>query len=140
MKKLFNPSFHPDRLDLVLLFARIAIGCFMLVHGLPKLDKLMAGGEIQFADPIGLGEKTSLILVVFAEVVCSILLILGFATRFALAALIFTMVVVVFITHSLDPFDVKEKPLLYLVVYCIFFISGSGRYSVDHLLYNRLNK
>ena len=140
MKRLFNPSFNPDRLDLILLFARIAVGCFMLVHGLPKLEKWMAGGEIEFADPLGVGAKTSLLLVVIAEVVCSILLILGFATRLALVFLLFTMIIVAFIIHSLEPFEAKEKAFLYLTIFGLLFITGSGRYSVDYLLYSRLNK
>ena len=49
-------------------------------HGWRKLLKFFGDDPITFADPIGLGAITSLILTVFAEFFCSILLMLGFGT------------------------------------------------------------
>lgn len=40
-----------------------------VVHGLPKMQKLLAG-NLEFADPIGLGPGLSLGLAVFGELVC----------------------------------------------------------------------
>lgn len=97
-------------------------------------------GNFEFADPIGLGAKTSLIMVVLAEVGCSFLLIAGLASRVALFGLIFTMFVVVFVTHGSDPLEVKETPILYLLIYVVLFVSGSGKYSLDYLISKRLNK
>lgn len=139
MKKLFNTTYDPLQLDLVIFFTRIIIACLMMPHGLPKFSKMM-DGNFQFADPIGLGEKTSLIMVVLCEVGCSVLLILGLASRFALFGLVFTMCVIVFITHSSDPIGDKETPILYLIAFVIFFVSGPGKFSLDYLISKKLNK
>ncbi len=138
MKRLFNYQYRTDMLDVGILFARIAAGAFMLTHGMPKLEKLMAGGEIQFIDPLGIGVYASLLLTVLTEVVFAILLIFGIGTRLTLLGLIVTMAVAVFIFHGADPFAAKEKALLFLVLYGFLFITGAGKYSLDYLLYKRM--
>lgn len=123
--------------DLSMLVLRVVFGVSMFyLHGLSKWNKLFAGGEIKFADPFGIGATLSLGLSVFAEVICSILLILGLLTRLALVPLIVTMVVAVFIVHGNDSFSVQEKAILYLAAYLVIFIQGSGKYSLDGLLKN----
>ena len=63
----------------------------MLTHGIPKLQRLLSGEEIKFADPYGLGPEVSFVLVIFAEFLCSILVALGLATRLAVIPLMITM-------------------------------------------------
>lgn len=138
MKRLFNYQYRADFLDLGILFSRVAGGAFMLTHGMPKLEKLMAGGDIQFADPMGIGMYASLLIAVLTEVVCALLLIFGLGTRLALFGLIATMAVAAFIFHGADPFADKEKALLYLVVYGFLFVVGAGKYSLDYLIYKRI--
>ncbi len=129
-----------DRLyDAGLLILRIVVGCFMMTHGLPKLAMLTGNEPIQFADPFGVGPTASLALTVFAEVVCSFLIILGLLTRLAAIPLIITMVVAVFYVHIADPFAVKEMAGLYLTIYVFLGIAGSGRFSIDHLIWKRKN-
>lgn len=106
----------------------------MLTHGLPKLSRLTSEEEIKFADPFGFGPFMSLVLVVFAEVVCSILIILGLATRLASIPPIITMFVAAFHAHGNDPFGTKEKPLLFLLIFIVLLVFGSGKYSIDHKL------
>ena len=117
--------------DIGKLILRLGMGGFMLTHGWPKLMKLFAGGPIEFGDPIGLGPTFSLILTVFAEVVCSILLIVGFKTRWAAIPLAFTMLVAAFVVHLDDPFGRKEKALMYLVAYVAIALIGAGKHSLD---------
>lgn len=121
-------------MDFVLLIVRVAVAAFMLTHGYPKLMKLLAGGEIQFADPFGLGMYFSLVLAVFAEFFCSILVGLGIGTRLAAIPLIITMSVAAFIAHGSDPFGRKELALLYLVVFVFLLFTGSGKFSVDYFI------
>lgn len=134
MKNLFSTKINLKSLDFILLLTRIAVAAFMLTHGYPKLMKLLAGGEIQFADPFGLGMTFSLVLVVFAEFFCSILVGFGIGTRLATIPLIITMSVAAFIAHEADPFGKKEMALLYLVIYVFLLFTGSGRFSVDYLI------
>lgn len=125
---------YSKRTEIALLLLRLTFGGLMLVnHGLPKMQKLMAGGEIKFADPIGIGMEASLYLAVFAEVICAFLLIIGAFTRFATVPLIITMLVAIFIVHGGDPFGDIEGALLFLMPYICLLITGAGWYSVDSL-------
>ena len=99
-------------------------------HGVPKVKKIMAG-DLGFGDPIGLGPELSLILVAFAEAICGLLVILGLGTRWAVIPLIIAMAVAAFVHHAADPFGSKEKPLLFLVVFVVLLLTGSGKYSLD---------
>ena len=73
----------------------------------------------------------SLALTVFAEVLCSGLLMVGLFTRLATMPLLITMLVAVFIVHGADPLGKKEPALLYGLVYATLFFTGPGKYSVD---------
>lgn len=116
--------------DLGLLIIRLFTGALMLTHGFPKLQKLVAG-DLQFGDPLGVGQEISLVLAVLAEFVCSILVILGLFTRVAVIPLAVTMAVAFFIVHSADPLQIKELSLVYLTVFVGLFFTGPGRYSID---------
>ena len=134
MKRIFNTDFPGTLGHFALLFLRVLTACLMLTHGFPKLQRLFSGEEIQFADPYGIGITTSFLLAVFAEFVCSILVILGLATRLAVIPIMITMATAVIFAHANDPFGVKEKPLLFLVVFTFLLFVGPGRYSVDRSL------
>lgn len=139
MKKLFQISVNQNYLNIMVLVLRISIAFFMIRHGLPKLEKLIAGGEIKFANPFGLGPAISLALVVFAEFFCSILIGIGLGTRLATIPLIITMLVAAFITHGGDPIGKKESALMYLLIYLVLLVVGSGKFSLDYLLTRQRN-
>ncbi|HCN50876.1 MAG TPA: DoxX family protein [Chryseobacterium sp.] len=123
--------------DIIVLAVRVFIGFAMLSHGFPKLQMLLAGGKIEFFDFMGMGPQISLILTVFAEFVCSILLILGLFTRVSLGFLIFTMAMAAFVVHGSDAFDKREMSLIYLSVYLLLMVIGAGKVSVDHMIERR---
>ncbi len=135
MKKIFNPNFATTQVDVVLLIIRVGIGAMMLVHGFPKLQMLLAGGEIQFPGVMGLSPAISLGLAVFAEFLCSVLLIIGLGTRLASIPLIITMMVAVFLIHANDPFANQELGLHYLLSYVVLLILGGGKFSVDAFVF-----
>ena len=137
MKRLLNKSHSTLNLDAGILIFRVAISLLMLSHGFPKLMKFFAEEPVAFANVFGLGTIVSLSLTVFAEVFCSILLFLGLGTRLALIPLILTMAIVIFHIHAEDPLAVKEKAILFLLSYLILFFTGSGRYSLDNLIYGK---
>lgn len=117
--------------DLGKLVLRVGMGGLMLTHGYPKMLRLFSGEEIQFGDPLGIGVYLSFVLVVFAEFICSILVIIGYKTRLAVIPLIFAMMVAAFIVHMDDPFSRMEKPLMYIVGFVVIFLIGPGFYSID---------
>jgi putative oxidoreductase len=133
MNKVLKMKNLSDSTGLALLIARVGVAALMLTHGIPKLGMLLAGDPIKFPSVWGMGAEFSLVLAVLAEVVGSVLILVGFATRLAAIPLILTMLVAVFIFHAADPFAVKEPALQYLLVYVVLLLTGSGKYSMDYL-------
>ena len=122
--------------DEALLLLRVAFGLMMMVHGWQKFSKFSELSGV-FPDPFGMGSTLSLSAAIFAELGCSILLILGLGTRLALVPLIITMLVAIFIAHGADPWSKKELAVTFLSAYAALFVAGPGRYSVDHAIVSR---
>lgn len=133
MNKRYLTTTSNTYASLGLLILRLGIGGLMLTHGYPKLRRLFSG-DLQFGDPLGIGGEFSLILIVFAEFLCSLLIMFGIYTRLASIPLIIAMSIAAFIHHSADPVNVQEKALLYLVVFVCLLFTGSGKYAVDKKL------
>lgn len=131
--KLNSIGTSNSALSVWLLLLRVAVACFMLTHGWPKFQNLILG-KFEFADPIGIGVKASLVLVVFAEVICSLFIFIGFVTRWATIPLIINMSIIVFMVAAKGGFAKQEFPLLYLLLYITIAVFGPGKYSVDGAL------
>jgi len=115
--------------DVGVLFLRVFVGLSMLLaHGWPKMMKFEALKE-QFPDPFGLGSSLSLGLAIFAEVICSLLLIFGVFTRLAAIPPAITMFVAFFVIHAEDTFQKKELALMYLGIYIAIFVIGGGKFT-----------
>lgn len=138
MKKIVFVDQTSNTLDLALLVARVGIASLMLTHGLPKMAMLFSGNPVQFLPVLGMSPEVSLALTVFAEVFCSILILVGAGTRLAAIPSIITMLVAALVVHGADPFAKKEMAPLFLLGYVVLLIAGSGKYSVDYLLQRRL--
>jgi len=118
--------------DIGLFVLRLSFSTMMLTHGLGKLDRLFAD-EIKFGDPIGLGPVVSLYLVVLGEFLAPMFVILGIKTRLAAFFPFFTMLVAAFLAHGADPFERKEKALLFMFGFLVIILCGSGRYALDRI-------
>ena len=117
-----------------LLVLRVLVSVLMLVgHGIPKFQRLIGPDEIQFGDPLGLGVMPTFLLAVFAEGICSILILIGWKVRWAVIPPMVTMLVVVVFVHLGDPFGKIELPLLYVLIYATLLVIGPGKYALDHL-------
>ena len=128
---------NETRNDIGLLILRVGIGAFMLAaHGWGKLANF---GELAgtFPDPIGLGSTISLLLAIFAEVLCALLIIIGLGTRFAAVPLLITMLVAAFVVHADDPWGKKEFALLYAIPFLTLIFSGGGRFALDAVIRRR---
>ncbi len=120
--------------NLVLLVIRLGAGGMMLTHGIPKIGRLLGEGPVKFADPFGLGPELSLGLAIFAEVICSILVMVGFKARLATIPLIITMLTAALYAHWEDPFSKKELPLLYICTFLGILAFGAGKFAIDNFL------
>lgn len=134
MKKFLSVSNTTASTDFALMVGRVGIALLMLTHGWPKLMQFFSNEPVQFIPVMGMSASMSLGLAVFAEVICSIFILIGFATRFATIPLIITMLTAAFMVHAADPFKIQESSLVYLLAYLVLLFAGSGKYSVDYLL------
>ena len=124
--------------DWSLLLLRVVFGLSMLYgHGLGKVTRLFGTEEIKFADPFGIGPEASLALVVFAEVICSLLVVVGLFTRAALIPLIITMAVALLYVHLSDPFGRQEKAILFGFAYLSLLLQGPGKWSLDYIFFSK---
>lgn len=119
--------------DIALVVIRLGAGGMMLTHGIPKINRLFGEGPVKFADPFGLGPEISLAMAIFAEVICAILVMVGFKTRLATIPLMLTMLTAAFYAHWNDPFGKKELPLLYFCVFLGILAFGAGKYALDSI-------
>jgi putative oxidoreductase len=140
MKKILNVYQSATNIDVALLITRVSVAALMLAHGWPKLGMLLSNDPVQFPALLGLSATAALTLAVFAEVVCSLLILVGLGTRLATIPLIITMLVAVFLVHGADPFAKQELGLLYLLPYVILLLTGSGRFSLDYVLQQKVLK
>jgi len=123
-----------------LLILRLGVGGFMLTHGWGKLQMVFGGEFDKFGDPLGIGTTLSLLGATAAEFFCALLVMAGFATRFAAAPIVFTMAVAAFGVHANDPWTMgqgasKEPALLYLFPFLALIFTGAGKFSVDGLIW-----
>lgn len=122
-------------MNLAVAFLRIFSGVMMIPYGWGKVERYETLKENFFGDPIGIGDETSLIICIFQQIFCSIMLVLGVQSRFA-ALMLFANMAVAVKFHFFDPFcAVKALPMLFLGMYAFLIISGGGRFSLDNLIF-----
>lgn len=125
-----------------LLVLRLGFGIYMMTHGWGKFMMMLDGKWSQFGDPLGLGPGLSLFLAAGAEFFCAILVVLGAATRFAAAPIVFTMLIAAFVVHGADPWTMgaganKEPALLFASAFLALIFTGAGKFSVDGMVWPR---
>jgi putative oxidoreductase len=141
-------NFLPVSQDFGLLLLRAAMGMGMLfLHGWQKAQLLFGWGTwsvtknhgervkqiAAFSDPLHIGSRWSLSLMVFAEVLCSALLIVGFGSRFAAFVLSIAMGVAFFVhhRHALMGEGNGQLAAVYLAGFLVILFAGPGRFSFD---------
>jgi putative oxidoreductase len=83
MKKLLSTGYTDTSFNIATLLLRATFGILIFLnHGLSKLNKF-SELEHSFFDPLHIGRRWSLLLVLFAEIVCALLLALGLFSRLA---------------------------------------------------------
>lgn len=143
MKKfLFDCGTRDATASLGLLVLRVGIGLMMFLgYGLGKIQNF---AEKKDSFPVPdffplkhMSPPVSLMATIGAEAVCSLLIIVGLATRPAVFILAFTMTVAAFNINSSGPWFMaggpgsKEPALLYLIPAIAILLAGAGSYSAD---------
>ena len=93
--------------------------------------------RVSFPDPLGIGTDFSLVGTIAAEVLCSLLLVIGLMTRVAALPVAFTMAVAAFVVNAGKPWTDKELAVLYMLCSLALVFTGAGRFSVDSRIERR---
>ena len=134
MKKFFSTRYSEFAFNLSIFLIRLGFGGFLFLnHGLLKLNRF---SELKnsFSDPFHVGHTTSLVLALFAEVFCSLLLVLGLLTRLASFVLVILFLTIIFIIQKHKPLENSELAILYLIASITTLFCGPGKWSLDRLI------
>ncbi len=128
-----------ERLSVLTLFLRL-FAVIMIPYGLTKVNDFSALSLDFFGNPIGIGHVPSLILTIVAQIGCSALIILGFQTRLCAMILAFNLAVATKF-HFFDPFcSTTALPVLCVGLYITLIVLGSGKYSIDALMFRKSSR
>jgi putative oxidoreductase len=118
---------------------RISIGLLIIKYGLDIFDKEQMNGYndwlkgLHFPIPLVMAYTGKVV-----EFIGGICLALGLFTRLVTVLLIVNMIVVTFIMGNGKIFlSDAQLPFLFLLLFFIFFLVGSGKYSLDYVLFDR---
>ena len=116
-----------------LLILRVGAGLSLfLKHGLEKLTGYSRMVQ-HFPNPIHIGTHASLAFALLTDGICSLLIVLGLATRPAAFLLLVTLLTAFFLVHHAAFFTESHVELvwIYIVVFAALLFTGPGRFSVD---------
>lgn len=127
----------PLRVDAALLVLRVCAGLSLFFkHGTEKLFHFSAMSA-HFPNPIHIGSTPSLVLALIGDAICSILIVLGLATRWACLFAFVNIFVAWSLVHHFEFFGQSaghgELMFLYLTAFLTILIAGPGRFSLDRL-------
>src|SRR5687768_4445411 len=133
MRSLLSSKYSAGAVNTALLILRVSFGILILMHGFAKITNFNSM-QNKFMNFMGMGSTVSLVMVIFAEFFCAILLIMGLFTRFACIPLIIAMSVALFMAHDGDIFGKGEAPALFLFGFVAILLAGPGRISLDRMI------
>ncbi|MFS2158444.1 DoxX family protein [Pseudomonas sp. Pseusp122] len=117
--------------DLGLLFLRLSGSLFLLkVHGLPKLLDY-SNQLLSIEDPFHLGASLTLILAIFAEVVCPLFIAVGLLVRLSCLPILFLLGVALWVVHPEWSLEQGQFGWLLLIVFTTLLIAGPGRFALN---------
>ena len=120
-----NESRHQD---LGLLFLRASGALFLLwVHGLPKLLNYSEQLKL-IEDPFHLGAHVTLLLAIFAEVLCPLLILVGVLVRLACLPILAVLLIAMVVVHPEWTLFEGQCGWLLLILFTSVLIAGPGRF------------
>ena len=136
MNKLFstNPILPKSGLTVI----RIIVGFFLVYHGWEVFDKNKMNEYIAW--DVFKGSSSSLFMVYMgksAELIAGFLLAIGLFTRISSIIIIGTFIYISFFVGHGKIWYEDQHPFLFALFGCIFFFTGPGKWSVDHLLFRK---
>lgn len=123
-------------IDGALLILRVWMGLLLFFqHGLIKLTHF-SQMSAHFPNPIHIGPLPSLMFATLSDGICSLLVALGIATRYAALIVVINLATAFTLVHHMalsGPHN-GEVPLLFIGAFLTIVIAGAGRFSIDAAL------
>jgi putative oxidoreductase len=114
-----------------LLFLRVSGALFLLwVHGLPKLLNYSEQLKL-IEDPFHLGAQVTLLLAVFAEVLCPLLILAGVLVRLACLPILAVLLIAMLVVHPEWTVFEGQFGWLLLIIFTSILIAGPGRFALS---------
>ncbi|MEP6950173.1 MAG: DoxX family protein [Ginsengibacter sp.] len=136
MNKLFStsPVWQGNGLTVI----RIIIGFFLVYHGWEVFDK---NKMTEYSAWDVFKNSSSPLFMVYmgktSELVAGVLMAIGLFTRVASIIIIGTFIYIPFFVGSGKIWYEDQYPFLFALFGCVFFFTGPGKWSVDHVLFDR---
>ena len=117
-------------IDRAILFLRLFVGVLIALH---IIDKLQSYNFVLTGYPALLFDSSwaTFVIFTFLEALFAVMIILGYATRFAAFIMALGMFVEIFIVFPSLGWLGVERQILYIGIYATLVISGSGRYGLE---------
>jgi putative oxidoreductase len=116
--------------DIGLLFLRVSASVLVLiVHGLPKIEHYRREAAT-IEDPFHLGKKLTVAFAIFAEVVCPVFMIAGFATRLCALPVMAVTAIALLRVHPEWTIDQAQFAWMLLILFGTIAIAGPGQFAL----------
>ena len=116
--------------DIGLLFLRGSGALFLLwVHGLPKVLNYSEQLKV-IEDPFHLGAHVTLLLAIFAEVLCPLLIVAGVLVRLACLPILAVLLIAMLVVHPEWTLLEGQFGWLLLIIFTSVLIAGPGRFTL----------
>ena len=133
MNNFVRLGFLPRHHDTGLLILRVTFGLSLcILHGWGKAVNFSQMAA-HFPDPLHIGSRFTLLFSILSDLVSSLLVAMGLATRWAALIIAINTGAAFFLVHkaALSGPHNGELPLLYCAWALAIFFTGPGRFSVD---------
>lgn len=125
------------------LFIRLFVGVMFMQFGIRHLMNF-SQFSIDFPSMWGMSSATTLTLMIIIELVCSLLIMVGFLTRLSTIPPIASMIAAeYYIVHDMLPntsiygIDCTQPgylPVMFIGIYCFILLAGPGKISLDYFI------
>ena len=134
--RLFHTQLGQRSFGIGLLLLRLGTGLILfLKHGLEKLTGYSTMVQ-HFPDPLHVGAHFGLAFALLSDGICSVLVVLGLATRPAAAWILINLLTAFFFVHHAAFFSQSHVELvaLLITVFAAILFTGPGCFGIDALL------
>ena len=132
---LFPPS--PIWPHYGLAFIRVFVGAFMVYHGWEVFNEEKMNTYLQWDQFKDATAGSRIYAGKSAELAGGLLLSAGLWTRVASLLIAVTMFYISFFVGTGKIWYEDQHPFMFVLLALVFFFIGPGKYSLDHLLYNK---